>query len=540
MQITSAIPAVWVYTSQDVYNSYRTSGYAKFLTKPEQARLERMRQATLLFEGKHREYFLNEQRTQFDFPPMLLANKEVNPYIKLNVLKLISMKSADLLFGEEPLIRVEDDIQAAALASLADRASLHQRFHAAAVSSSARAETFLECSISACGASSDPAVYVRQLPASEMLPIGDIQPDGQYAAYKRLTLALVGGTDLKPIYGLLTTTYTAGAITRKLQQLDDQGEPMMGLALGCWPGQAPDAPLDPETKTGLQVNTVTWVANQFDLDEIRAISDYDGLIELQDELNAKQTQIARVLAKHSDPKMGFPERLFDQEGQIHSGYGAFPFTSKDELPTYITWNADLANALEDRKFTLNLLLITAETSPVLLGLKEGGAPDAFKKVRLEASNSLSKAQRKAAIWKSAIKRIVTVAQLLEQTIPGTRYDLTPVSAEMRDGIPSDDLEQANTISILRSAGVMSVRRAVTEQLNDAGAVETELQELKDEAAANTPTILMQPPQADGQEAGTEPASGTAHPPVAKSLADAGDNAHDDADAEQIGLTEVAA
>jgi hypothetical protein len=534
MQITSAIPAVWVYTSQDTYNSYRTSGYAKFLSKPEQARLERMRQATLLFEGKHREYFLNEQRTQFDFPPTLLANKEVNPYIKLNLLKLISMKSADLLFGEEPLLRVEDDIQAAALSALVDRASLHQRFHAAAVSSSARAESFVECSLSPGDGLNDPAVYVRQLPASEMFPIGDIQPNGQYAAYKRLTLAQVGGTALQPIYGLLTTTYTAGAITRTLKQLDDQGEPLMELALGIWPGQAPDAPLDPETKTGLQVNTVTWVANQFDLDETQAVSDYDGLIELQDELNAKQTQIARVLAKHSDPKMAFPEAMFDPEGNIHTGYGAFPFRSKDELPTYITWNAELSAALEDRKFTLNLLLITAETSPVLLGLKEGGAPDAFKKVRLEASNSLSKAQRKAAIWKSAIKRIVTTAMLLEQTIPGTRYDMTPVAAEMRDGIPVDDLEQANTISILRSAGVMSVRRAVTEQLSDAGAVETELQELKDEAAAATPSIFMQPPQPGGQEAGTEPSF------TPKAHADMGDNAADDAAAERIDQTEVAA
>jgi hypothetical protein len=38
----------------------------------------------------------------------------------------------------------------------------------------------------------------------------------------------------------------------------------------------------------------------------RPVSDYDGAIDLQDALNAKQTQIGRVLAKHADPKLAFP------------------------------------------------------------------------------------------------------------------------------------------------------------------------------------------------------------------------------------------
>ena len=494
------------------------------------ARLERMRQVTLLFNGKHRDYFLGESTLTIRFPAdarRQQGDQSLRPVERVET--DFSKKSADLLFGEEPLIRVEDDIQAAALAALADRASLHQRFHAAAVSCSARAEAFVECSIAG---GLDAHVYVRTLPAAEMFPVGDRQADGQYAAYRRLTIAQIGGTTEKPINGLLETIYAVGEITRTLKQLDEQGAPMQQVGLDAWPGQSPDLPLTPATKTGLQTNTVTWVPNEFDLDETTAISDYDGLIELQDELNAKQTQIARVLAKHSDPKMAFPARSFDDDGTIHTSYGAFPFNSKDEIPQYIVWNAELAAALEDRKFTLNLLLITAETSPVLLGLKEGGAPDAFKKVRLEASNSLSKAQRKASTWKNAVKRVVGTAMQLEQTIPGTRYNLTPVSCEIRDGIPVDELDQANRISILRASGTMSVLRGVTEQLTDAGAVKAEVAELQQEASAAMPTILMQPPSG-GQEAGSEVSP-------AKAKDDQGNVGADDADAAAAERTEVAA
>ena len=53
-------------------------------------------------------------------------------------------------------------------------------------------------------------------------------------------------------------------------------------------------------------NTITWIPNLLVRDI--AVSDYDGLVERQDELNAKQTQISRVQAKHADPKLAMHSR----------------------------------------------------------------------------------------------------------------------------------------------------------------------------------------------------------------------------------------
>ena len=501
MQLAKAIPGIWVYTTGDAYNAMRPAGYWGFLSKPQQARVERVRQSRLLFEGKHRQYFLDEQRTQFDFPAVRVGDRVVEMYLTLNVLKLISKKSADLLFGQEPLLRVDDEIQQARLTELAERGSLHKQFYNAAVESSYEGECFLEACVK------NGQVYLRRLPADETFAEGELGPDGQFGSYVRFAVEDVG-TRERPIFLLLETRYLPGSIERRLWQLDEKGDKGRELKLDQWPHKPADGTaLQPSTPTGIARNTVTWVPNELHHDQ--PVSDYDGLIDLQDELNAKQTQIGRVLAKHSDPKLAVPRRMADEQGNMPAGHDVTFFDTKDEIPQYVVWNAELDQARQDRSFTLNALLITAETSPVLLGLKEGAAPDAYRKLRLEAQNSLTKAQRKATNWKPGIRRAVTVAQELEQTIPGNRYDTFPIAAEMRDGIPVDEGDQANTLVALHAERLISTRRALEVQLGDSAAVEKELAEIKKERDEATPNVLLgggATAAADGLTGGAAPAT----------------------------------
>ena len=145
---------------------------------------------------------------------------------------------------------------------------------------------------------------------------------------------------------------------------------------------------------------------------------------------------------------------------------------------------------------------------MLLGLREGAHNDAYKKVKVQAQTSLKKAARKAVIWKAAIRRAIGVAQELEQQMPGTRYDRGPIGVTMNDGIPLDELDEANRIAILRRAGSMSLRRSVEEQLNDPAAVEAELDELERENAAKTPTVLLNEPGVPPGGGGAGGAGGT--------------------------------
>lgn len=471
MQLKQLIPAVWVHTTGSDFNAQRAGGYGAFLSDTQQARLERIRQARLLFDGRHREYFLDESRTQFDFPRVRAGDRLVQMYLTCNVLGLISLKGADLLFGQEPLLAADNPAQQQALTRLIERSSLHSLFYGCAVDASYEAECFLE----ACPHEGE--VHLRSVPADEIFPIGAMRPDGQFAGYVRYRVRNAG-PESSPIHLLLETVYQAGRIERRCYQLEDEGA-RRELDLSAW-AEAGDAPLVPLTLTGIDYPTITWIPNQ--LVRGSAVSDYDGAIELQDALNAKNSQVGRVLLKHSDPRMAFPEEAFGADGSIRADHDVFSFNDPDKLPRYITWNAELAHAMADRAFVLNQLLVRTETSPVLLGLKEGAAPDAYRKVRLESFNSLAKAGRKSAYWKAGIRRCLLVAQLLENQLPGVRYPVHAVGVTLRDGIPQDDRDLADRLAILRKAGLISLRRAVEEQLGDPSAAQRELERLAAEVA----------------------------------------------------------
>src|SRR5690242_12056809 len=140
MSNTTALPGIWVHTTSSAFNAPRASGYLNFLTDDQQARLERIRQARMLYDGRHREYFLDEGRTQFDFPRVRAGGRVVQLYLTYNVLGLISLKSADLLFGRGPMVRAGDGAQQEALARFAERTSLHALLYGCAVDASYEGE----------------------------------------------------------------------------------------------------------------------------------------------------------------------------------------------------------------------------------------------------------------------------------------------------------------------------------------------------------------------------------------------------------------
>lgn len=496
---------VWLFSGFTNYNNFRPIGYPGYLNVKQQARLERIRQARMLHDGRHADYFILEGRTQFDFPRAKSNGREIRPYVPYNILKLIAWKSADLLFGAEPSIRVDDAIQSKKMEQLAQRTSLHKLLYHTAGEASYDGEACIEAIIQGG------QVYLKRIDIADIFPEGAIQPDGQYTSYVRYNAKNLGD-DNSPNWVLLITRYLPGKITREVKQLTQTGTiaGAKNLSLNTWPQEDPEQePVEAETITGIDRNTITWIPNLLVRDQ--AVSDYDGLVELQDLLNAKRTQIARVLAKHSDPKLAVPRASGDSFGNLPQRTEVFFTETMAEIPKYVTWDAELASAMADFVDVRGALLLESETSAILLGIKDHAtAHVAFKSVRLEATNSLTKAQRKGVIFRSAIKRMISVAQDLEQMIPGERYDRKDIGVEMNDGLPIDTDIQANEISVKRGAGVMSVEQALEELIPDPALRAVELARLKAEAAATTPSIFVQSPaggdaeKQDGSPAGDNP------------------------------------
>ncbi len=471
---------VWHRSSGGANAVLSRSGLA-WMTPAERCRAERLRQARMLFEGRHRDYYLCEGRSAHPFPSL---REHEPPYFRpYNLLTLVCEKMADLLFGESPRLYIDNDAMQLAVDTIAERSWLPAMLIDAAAECCWAGETYLELSRLNGQAS------IGHVPADEVWPQGHETTDRQYPRYIRYATALTQeGTT--PTALLLETHHTAGLIERRvyrLDQVDAAGfKRAESLPIDKWPART-DAgePLPEREPTGLSRPNLIRVPNGFG-----GRSDYDGLIELQDSLHAANTQIGRVLAKHADPKLAAPDAMVDpQTGNLPAAAEVFFYRNKDELPQYITWNAELASAMEDRKFALSALATVAEMPLSVLGVKDDSAVETAAKMRLAAAPALAKAARKAVVWRQAIVMAMTMAMESQAGIAPA----IPLGVEMRDGMPDDEVERANVIATLRAARSMSRKRSLQQQWLDPATVRDEEAELDAEAASQTPSVLFGEP-----------------------------------------------
>lgn len=500
--LTALIMAtLWLNDPAAGYN--RPSGSAPgYLSPAEKCRWERLRACKLLYQGRHRCFFLDEQRTQFDFPKERVQDRIIQRYITHNLCRLISHTTADLMFGAKAKLDAPSAAQTDRLDELARRSILHSRLHEAAVQMSWAGGAFLESTLWRGEA------YVEIVQADEVFPQGRMLPTGQYDVYVRYATDIVWSNDNKSaVTLLLKTIYQPGVIRRELYQLDDGGGvASKDLPLERWPEYQgmPDAPM-PAQPTGVELNTITYVANK--VGDCVGISDYDGLVELQDCVNAKYAQANRVIAKHSDPKLRVPREAADANGNFPAQADVL-FSDTPDAYGYITWEAQLDAAFKDRTEAVLAFCAGAEMSPVLLGIRQGAAPDAARKLRLEATKDLAKVGRKKLIIEPAIARAVELTQRLDQTSSLRRsYPVEAPGVQIRDGLPIDELDQANVISTLRGGQAsMSLEAAVEMRIEDPDAAAIEIGRIREERAAATPSVLLGEP---GEEPPVRQAQGEA-------------------------------
>jgi hypothetical protein len=461
-----------------------------WMTRAERCRTERLRQARMLFEGKHRAYYVDEGRSSHSFPP--LKQGEPAYFRGYNLLTLIAEKMADILFGESPRLYIDDEPTQLRIDAIAERSWLMAQLLDAAGECCWAGETFLEVTFKGTEA------RIAHAHADQVYPQGVPGPDQQHDRYVRYATTTVkpenapggasGGAAETKL--LLETHYTRGLIERSLYLLDDVNvsgpKRSKKLTLDRWPVRdAAGQPLADRELTGLSRPSLIRVPNGFG-----ARSDYDGLIEAQDSLHAANTQIGRVIAKHADPRLAAPNAMVDPEtGTIPVGAEVLFFRTKDEIPQYITWNAELASAMEDRNFALQGLATVSEMPLSLLGIKDDSSVETAAKMRLAAAPALAKAQRKSVVWRQAIQMAIALAVEAEtrRPMPGGAGS---IGVEMRDGLPDDETERANSIATRRAAGVLSRKRALQEQWLDAATVRDELEELAGEASAATPSVFI--------------------------------------------------
>jgi hypothetical protein len=451
-----------------------------YLSTAENRRVDRLRDLRMLFDGLHREFFITRGRTQFYFPAVRRNDGAlVAMYVPMNLLTLVSMKMADLLVGEPPALRVDDEAEQVAVEAMAERSHLHRVLHDACVDLSWAGEAALEV------IGVDGATYIANAPVDEIFPQGYARPDGQYDRYHLYATRNVG-TEQSPIWLMLQTVYEPGVIRRECWQLTSQfGTALSRVALAEWSKLGPAMQLAEEERTGLDRPSIIWLCSGRPGEPV---SDYTQLIPMQDSLSAKNSQLNRVHAKHADPKIFFVTAQAGPDGGISASDDAIFGDSKEAKPEYIDFNSQSQSAMADRDFAVQAFCLMAEIPPSLLGIKSDATAESARKMRLSAANALAKAARRAAAIRPAIRLALQLARQMEGGPAGL-----DVSVEMRDGLPNDDQERADVIATLRAAGAISIEGALELRGLDKAAIDKELARIADDAKASMPTALVGEP-----------------------------------------------
>jgi hypothetical protein len=230
------------------------------------------------------------------------------------------------------------------------------------------------------------------------------------------------------------------------------------------------AELPEEQPTGVPGLLLIHIPNRQIAEEpFWGVSDYEGLLEIQGELNNRRTQRAEVLDKHVDPYMWGPP--LDAQGEIHLREHKYFEADPGTGPPVgmLTWDAQLGAAVEEIRDLTEQFATVAGIEPGALMTPQGGAPQSGRAIRLSQFKMAGKVMGKQMMWGPALRRLIALATQLANA-PGVRLERKPpilsprqISLIWSDGLPADDREDAEIAALRVQAGLDS-RKAAMQKL----------------------------------------------------------------------------
>lgn len=461
---------------------------ATFPPDSESDRMEMYHNNKLLFEAKHDAVYEHQmkrvQRIIDDF-------RDIISYpVILNYQRLMSLKIADLLFGEPPKFKAgdPDSKEQATVDAIVAGSSLIYTGYQAAIDASRYG---------------DGLFYVRKVGDRGIIDL--TQPPIWYPVVSRDNVREITAHVLAWTYEdetpqgrqkyLKMMIHEKGYVTTRIYTMD--GHTIMKQVGG-----------DQRTGTEMHDFAVVQVSNMTPSDRPTGIDDYTQLDSIIAEMMVRVGQIARILDKHAAPSMTGPQSALERDPATgewrlkNANY--FPRGSaEDPAPEYITWEGNLDASFKALDQLNNQLYTISEMGPAIfgdLGTKTGQVPSGSALRRLMVS-PLAKVNRIRMSMDAGLKKAIVLCSQLGG--PGI-VDLTnvPITITWQDGLPGDPVEES-TIMQTRTANraTMSVRRALQmyDGMSEADS-EKEYEQIIAEAEDETPVVTTrldnQPPSAE--------------------------------------------
>ena len=452
---------------------------AKWPPPSEKSRLSMYDANKELFDNGHedvyKEDFKRIQRVIGNF------NDVVSYPVIINFQKLISLKIADLLVGEEPIIDVDDS---KFFDDLKERSNLSNGLYELAID------------ISRFG---DGLFYVRE----ENGPIIDLtQPPIWFPVVDPYNVRRYSYHVLAWEYSEIEGTKEVKKLRAEIHSKGSYETRVMTITSNMSGPVIYSVDSSDVAKTRLDDFAVIPVHNVITSDRATGYDDYSDIDSIVSELLVRVAQIARILDKHAAPSVQGPATALEQDpatGEWRLKMGNyFPRDNKDDPGVeYITWEGHLESAFMHVDRLINFLYTMSEMGSAVFGdlSQSGGQIASGSALKRLMISPLAKVNRIRMRMDPALKKAIKLCAQLA----GVKVE--SVSITWQDGLPGDPLEEAQIMNFRVGKPTMSQLRALKtfDALSDDDADE-EIERIQEDGAMANPMQML---VSDGQDRGTE-------------------------------------
>lgn len=414
-------------------------------------RINRYTENKQLFKGEHFDLFENHQR----YPSEDL-------YISTNLAGMICKKSADFLFGDSPTFsagKEDDSPEQEALDRWVGQNDLNMRLQQSATGNAFRGDSFFKIRWGQKWNGKVPEAFdpfrviIEPQNPKYVFPETSEGDSSQIVGYHIAVPMKVEGTGDQEGILKVESHYPNEIIYQ-----DYRMQPMLtkGTEVIEWKIYSPVKNSYERVETDVPFPMVVHVPNYATDDSWEGIDDLTEHKSMFDELNRRLSAIGQILDKHADPAIAVPTGVLgeDENGNPTFVVGrdkVFETMGKDDVvPQYITWNGQLQSAFEEVDRITEMILVNAEIPAVALGKGDSGTSGSSGlAIKFRMNSLLSKINRKRQFYDKALKEIFMICQLVEDVKLGNKkgYEFFDVKVQFKDGLPTDEAEQANIMNI---------------------------------------------------------------------------------------------
>ena len=414
----------------------------KFPPESEKERLDLYEINKRLWNGEHDVVFAQRRYT-------LIQENKASIEFNFNWNKRLSVLFADLLLGEPPHIKVGDEgskeqdflnsiLEATEFLDVAYKVAIDMHRYGSGIF-----KTYIEDSI----------LNIQCLPPDIWFPVVDRSNINKVLEHVICIPDIKEETQTS--YNLFVEEHFKGKIIYKTLAVKD--------------GKISRILEQREEETGIDDFLIVDVENLSTSDEFIGKDDYGDLDTIISELEARFTQRAKILDKHSDPNMSGPRTAIKKdahtgETQVDIGGGKyFPRSPGDVEVQYVVWDGQLSAVNQEIIDLMEQLYAVSETCPALFGqLKQGLAESGSALKRLLIS-PLAKVNRLRKYLDPAMKKILFIASELASKnglTDAVQFDKSKIAIDWQDGLPNDMTEAIANEATAVSAGLSSKESSI--------------------------------------------------------------------------------